>query len=397
VERILIVDDSRDNRNLLRVILKKHGYDLLEAADGEQALKTVEHEDLDLILLDIIMPVKDGYQTCEILKSNKDSQDIPVIFLSAKDDVSDKIRGLELGAADYITKPFNKAEVVARVKTQLKIHGLTRSLARANDELLEKQNRLEEDLAAAAEIQQSLIPASSPEVENCCFAYRFIPSDLSGGDIFNVHRLDEEHVAIYIVDVSGHGVPAAMVTVSVAQSLQPHGRTILKEHQPGHPYYRLASPVEVLNKLDQQYPMERFDKYFTTVYMVLNTRTGELQYSNAAHPLPILLRNSGQIELLEAGGPIIGMGNMVPFEPGECTLKPGDRLYLYTDGISEFANHNDEFFDEDRMYVELIRHRNRSLDESCEKLLQALQEFAGGRKAQDDISLLALEFGIDAH
>lgn len=393
METILIVDDSRDNRNLLKIILKKHGYVLFEAANGEEALEIALQQNIDLILLDIVMPVKDGYETCETLKSQKDTEDIPIIFLSAKGDAADKIKGLKLGAADYITKPFNKAEVVARVKTHLKIHGLSRSLAKANLELLDKQARIEEDLFAAAQIQYSLIPRSNPEITHCTFASRFIPSDLSGGDIYNVHNLDEQHTAIYIIDVSGHGVPAAMVTVAVAQSLQPHGQTILKEPLPDPPYYKLTSPVEVLNTLDKQYPIERFDKYFTMVYLLLNHQTGKVAYANAAHPMPCIIRNSGELELLEAGGPIISMGNMVPFEPGECTLYPGDRLYLYTDGIVEFENTNNEFFDEDRLYNKLIESRNLSLDESCEAVIKCLKTFAGSiDNAQDDITLVALEY-----
>ncbi len=392
METILIVDDNRDNRNLLRVILEKHGYELFEAADGQEALEIAMTHDLDLILLDIVMPIKDGYETCEILKNQDETSDIPIIFLSAKGNAQDKIKGLMLGASDYITKPFNKAEVVARVKTHLHIHGLSRSLARANLELLEKQAKIEEDLAAAAQIQYSLIPGSTPDIANCTFAYRFIPSDLSGGDMFNVHKLDEQHTAIYIIDVSGHGVPAAMVTVSVAQALQPHGQTILKEPRQEPPYYQLTRPVDVLNKLDQQYPIERFDKYFTMIYMLLNHQTGKVLYSNAAHPMPALLRESGQIEILEAGGPIISMGDMIPFEHGECTLFPGDRLYLYTDGIVELENKNEDFFGEDRLYHVLIDSRNLTLDASCERIIDALKHFSGSTRAQDDITLVALQY-----
>lgn len=394
METILIVDDNADNRNLLRVILNKHHYTLFEAENGLEAMAIATSKLPDLILLDIMMPIKDGYETCAELKREKTTQDIPVIFLSARDETSDKVKGLELGAADYITKPFNKAEVVARVKTHLKLYGLARSLVLANENLKNKQKKLDEDLAAAAQIQYSLIPSTVPEIDHYSFAYRFEPSDLSGGDIFNIHRLDESNVVMYIVDVSGHGVPAAMVTVAVAQCLRPHGRTIIKEEIDTTPFYKITTPLDVVCKLDEQFPIERFEKFFTIVYLVLNTKTGEIRYSNAGHPFPIIVRKSGQLEILETGGTVIGLGDVVPFEEGKAQIHPGDRLYLYTDGIVEFSDKDEEYFGEDRLYQELVRHRAISLDESCDSLLDTLRVFGKGLKPQDDITLVALEYGL---
>ena len=383
-ERILIIDDNIVNRNLLHVILKKNGYKLLEASDGEEGLEVCSHELPDLVLLDIIMPKKDGYEVCSELKAQERTKDIPIIFLSAKDDASDKIRGLELGAVDYITKPFDKGEVLARVRTQIKIHKLTKSL-------IEKQKKLEEDLKAAAQIQKSLIPSTYPETENFSFAWRFIPCEYSGGDIFNIHRLDENHLAVYVIDVSGHGVPSAMVTVSVTQSLLPNTGLILKKTATIPPYYTITPPVEVLNQLDQEYPMERFDKYFTIAYLIINTKTGQIRYSSAAHPMPVLIRSSGEIELPEKGGPIISMGDMIPFEEGEVNMKSGDRLYLYTDGIVEYSNDTGEQYGEERFHNELLKHRKAPLDTTCDRVIESLMSFGGHIKAQDDITLVALE------
>ena len=141
-EKILIADDSLTNRRLLRVILKKEGYELIEAEDGEVAIEKALQEKPDLILLDIMMPKKDGFEVCKFLKSQNRTIPIPIIFLSAMSEKSDKVKGLSFGAVDYVTKPFSAGEVLARVRTQLKVYGLTKNLFEANQALEDKQRIL---------------------------------------------------------------------------------------------------------------------------------------------------------------------------------------------------------------------------------------------------------------
>lgn len=389
---ILVVDDQDDNRNLLRTFLEKGGFEVVEARNGSQALMQLSTDLPDLMLLDIVMPELDGYEVCRRLKSDKNISALPVIFLSAKDEVADKVKGFELGASDYITKPFQKAEVLARVRTHVTINSLTKDLKTQNRRLMSKQAKIEEDLKAAAEIQRSLLPTQLPHFGNCSLASRFMPSDLSSGDIFNVHQLDADTIGMYIVDVSGHGVPAAMVTVSIAQSMQPLGQSLLKQQQSHAPYYRLASPLEVISALDKMYPLSRFDKFFTMVYLVFNIRTGEMRYCNAGHPYPARTDTSGRNTWLKVGGPMIGLGDMVPFEEERTFLKAGDRIYLYTDGIIEFMNQENSQFGMQRLEETLSLGAGRSLEETCDLVLDTLKEFGEGGRLDDDITLLALEF-----
>ncbi|HQN17982.1 MAG TPA: SpoIIE family protein phosphatase [Syntrophobacteraceae bacterium] len=390
-EKVLIVDDSGANRLLLGSILKKSGYDITEAVDGQQALERAFDAPPDLILLDIMMPGMDGYEVCAILKKDGRTEDIPIIFLSAKSETADKIKGLEMGGADYVTKPFDKGEVLARVRSQLKIRSLNQRIIQNNKELLEKQRRLEEDLKAAAGIQKSLLPAKVPSIQNVSVVWRFQPCDLIGGDIFNVCRLDQDSMGIYMIDVSGHGVPASLVTVSVSQMLHPESG-YLKRIRSDSSGVEIVSPAEVLVALDREYPLERFDKFFTIVYMVLDTHRELLRYCSAAHPPPVLLRTGGGLELLDKAGTIIGLGGVVPFEEEEIRLAAGDKLILYTDGVLECQNEQGDFYGESRFHSLLQELRDHSVDQILDGVLDSLTAFAGGLSFQDDVSLLGVEF-----
>ena len=391
-KKILIVDDSLVNRKLLNVILKRQGYDLLEAKDGEEAVKIVSREMPDLILLDIMMPKKDGYEVCAELQSDSRFVNIPIIFISARTETADKIRGLESGGVDYVTKPFDGGEVLARVRVQLKIRDLTQKLIMANKDLLEKQKRIDEDLEAAAGIQQSLLPLELPDIESINVAWRFMPCQSVGGDIFNVIRLDEDHLGIYMIDVSGHGVPAAMVSVSVSQAMQPRTGYLMRKAINPPPFYEIVSPAEVLNALDHEYPIERFDKFFTISYLILNTKDGTLTYSNAAHPPPVLLHKDGTLELLKEGGTIIGMDGILPFEEGKKQMNMGDRLFVYTDGIVEYTNKEGAFYGEERFYAELQRLKYRPVSGIIDGVVDSMMFFGDNIDPQDDVSLLGIEF-----
>ena len=345
-----------------------------------------------MILLDIVMPGIDGYKVCEILKNDTKTGDIPIIFLSARSEAADKIKGLDIGGSDYITKPFDRGEVMARIENQLKIRRLTHALLKANAELTEKQKHLDEDLKAAAAIQKSLLPQKLLEVEQLDIAWKFMPSAQIGGDIFNVLPLDDHHLAFYMIDVSGHGVPAALVTFSVSQALQPHmGYTVKKK--PGcTPDYEIISPRQVMEALDSEYRWERFEKYLTIIYLIIDLREGKLIYSNAAHPPPVLLRNDGSFTLLEKGGTIIGLEGILPFEEETHRLQEGDKILFYTDGVLDVTNPEGEAFGEKRFYDLARGLCEQSIPAIVEETVAMIQRFAGAQKHPDDVSLLGVGF-----
>jgi len=254
----------------------------------------------------------------------------------------------------------------------------------------ERRLKLLEDMEAAGEVQRCLLPPVSCAAENLEAAWEFLPSQSIGGDIFNFFMLDAEHMAAYMLDVSGHGASSAMVAVLASQAMRPEGGYLLG--QAGNPPSAIASPSEVLRELDRDFPIARFDRFFTINYLIMNLRTGGLAFSSAAHPPPILQRASGDLEFLDKGGSIIGLGGFLPFEEGETRLFPGDRLFLYTDGIPEYRAADGEFFGQER-FLDLVRQsRGLPLKHALSGMLSDILAFGGDLPPQDDVSLLAFEY-----
>lgn len=260
--------------------------------------------------------------------------------------------------------------------------------------LLEKQRRLDEDLESAGEIQKSLLPVSFPKVHNCDFAARFIPCDRVGGDIYNVFELDRDRIVIYLIDVSGHGVPAAMVTVSVSQMLSPTTGYFC-DPSGSHSVNcetELASPKNILEALDLHYPFEKFDKYFTMSYVVLNHRESTLLSCNAGHPAPLLLRSDGRIESLDRGGTIVGIGGIIPFEQESKTLARGDKIIFYTDGLTEYSNSNGELYGVERLEKTLQNLSPSSAEDTLEAIVSSVMKFGDNEPPSDDIALVAVNY-----
>ena len=377
---ILIVDDTASEIRVLNEVLKSD-YKTIFATNWKDALELARTRQPDLVLLDVMMPEVDGYEVCARLRADPATREIPVIFVTSLNQAEDETKGLELGARDYITKPFKPAVVKARVRTHLLIK-------RQQAELLSKQKKIEEDLTAAGKIQQCLLPKAPPDVSRVSFAWRFRPCDAVGGDILNVVPLDADHVGLYMVDVAGHGPPSAMVSVLVYQLMNPH-TGILVDHTAEQPLVR--SPEAVLDILDKEFPLERFDRHFTIIYLVLDLRNGRLSYSNAAHCRPILLRQSGELRTLGEAGTVIGLG-LLPFGQGEVVIKPGESVVLYSDGLIEQENPEQIPFGLDRLEAFLSGLRLSTPEELAGAVLEQTLKFAHGQPLADDLSILTFTY-----
>lgn len=260
-------------------------------------------------------------------------------------------------------------------------------LKSAQFELEERQRHLDADMEAAAEIQRSLLPKEGTCTLGVEADYRFMPSTVIGGDIFNVVCIGEQYTGLYMVDVSGHGVPAALVSVSVAQELSPNGEVLMDKdtNQP-------RSPEVVLGMLDSIFPLERFDKFFSMVYMVYEPNSGLLTYCNAGHPAPLLLRTGGGMEHLEEGGTLVGMGFGSTYAPGHVHINEGDTLLIYTDGVTELESPEGEQYGEQRLESVFLESQEANPEQALQLITSRLQAHADGRPPDDDISLVYVRF-----
>jgi sigma-B regulation protein RsbU (phosphoserine phosphatase) len=252
-------------------------------------------------------------------------------------------------------------------------------------ELQRKQKLIDRDLESAAAIQQSLLPDRSPNIENIQVAWRFEPCEQVGGDIFNVHSMDERNVGLYMLDVCGHGVPAALISVAVSQFLN-SGDGLLGNN------CELVSPDIVVNRLDEAFPFERFDSFFSIICMTLDIREGLLTYSSAGHPPPVLVRSNGSMETLDHRGPSIGIGSKEAIGQQTIKLQSGDKIVLYTDGLLENRNLAGDFFGKTRFYEILREGRNLPVGKVVDTIYTSVKKFRQGAKPDDDISILGVEY-----
>jgi len=275
---------------------------------------------------------------------------------------------------------------------------LEKKLKALNRELTFKQDRIEQDLAAAAKIQRSLLPKELNPLEGLNIAWKFKPCEKIGGDIFNLIQLDNEHYAVYIIDVAGHGVPAAMVAVSVFQYLQPlNGNLIIKSNENSE-NKEIRHPAQVLKFLDREFTFEKFDNFFTMNYVIVNVRTGDLTSSSAGHPPPVILRKEGTLQQFKNGGRPLGTFDLrlsddepVVFEEEYEQLHPGDKLIFYTDGVNEYQNAKGEFYGNKRFFDSLRALKEQPVDIMIETVFKSLIDFGNNAKLKDDVSLLGVE------
>lgn len=394
--RLLVVDDNEMNRDMLSRRLAKRGYEVSTASDGTAALSMIETGPFDLVLLDVMMPGIDGFEVLRRVRLTHAPARLPIIMATAKDTAQDVVQALEAGANDYVTKPLEFPVVLARVGTQLtlkrsvdQIMALEQNL-KAKNETLERANaRMSRDLRSAARLQHGLLPGTPPPTPRARFAWLYVPCDELAGDIFNVFALDERHVAVYLLDVSGHGVPAALLSVTLSRILA---------HTPGQSSILVRGdgptpPAEVVGELNRRFPMEgAHPQYFTIIYGVLDTHTGLLRYTCAGHTGPGLSEAGGGVRVLEHPASAVGWEADASFEERRLDLKPGDRVYLYSDGISETLNPARRQLGNAGVCASLERSRSGTLEESLAELRRTAERWGESESFDDDVSAIAVEW-----
>jgi sigma-B regulation protein RsbU (phosphoserine phosphatase) len=296
--------------------------------DPTKAIETANAVQPTVILQDLVMPDIEGLQLVKFFRANKATRQTPMIVLSSKEEPVIKARAFSLGANDYLVKPPEKLELVARLRYHSRGYVALLERNEAYRRLEENQRQLAEELAQAARYVESLLPA--PLTGDVRVAWRFVPSTHLGGDMFGYHWLDPDHLAVYLLDVSGHGVGSSLLAVSVNNLLASQSL----------PNTNCRDPGRVLARLNDIFPMEKQNgKYFTIWYGVFDRARRTLSYSNAGHP-PALVSTGPTaaettLQQLKKGGPAAGMMDGMDYETQTVELGPFARLLLYSDGVYE--------------------------------------------------------------
>ncbi|MES2644554.1 MAG: SpoIIE family protein phosphatase [Myxococcota bacterium] len=387
---ILVVDDTPANLQVLAGMLKDRGYKVRPVPSGKLALAAAMRDPPELILLDINMPEMNGYEVCQQLKADDRLKGIPVIFISALTEQLDKVKAFSLGGVDYLTKPFQMEELHARVETHLKLRRLQTELEEANTRLAEANRRLSRDLAAAEQIREMFLPRAVPRVGGMNFAWIYRSCDELAGDSLNVIHFGDGSVGLYVLDVSGRGVAAALLSVALSRLLAPPSEPSSILVREGNPV-DITPPAEVAVRLNRLFPFDAASEPTTTMlYGVLNAGTGEFRYVAAGHPGPVHLPADADPVVLEHAGRPIGLADTA-YEEQSVRLRAGDRLYLYSNGVPEARDPSGEQFGTARLLEAIRERRSSSLQDGMTTLLGEISRWRGSERPKDDISILALE------
>ncbi|WP_419658440.1 MprA: response regulator receiver protein [Desulfosarcina variabilis str. Montpellier] len=400
--RILVVDDDRVNRQIISHHLTASGYEVVACADGEAAWEIIGSEEISLVVTDWIMPRMDGIELCHKIRQTHFDRYIYTIIVTSKDEQQDLIHGMDAGADDFLVKPVNREVLGACIRAGERILALERRLEERNRKLKESRDRLQhaysimqKDLEAAARVQKSLIPRKSTVHPGVRFHWMFQPCAHVAGDIFNCFSMDENHLGFYLLDVSGHGIPAAMLSVMIGKLLVPDTAqdNLLKRSLPDPPYYQLVPPEDVVRDLNDRFQShETFSRYFTMIYGIINRTTGAVRLCQAGHPHPVLVQGSGQARSVGQSGFPVGILPNLDYSSYAVQLAPGDRLILYSDGITGCMNARQEEFSQDRLIRLLVKTRQESLVTTVQTLSRQLRQWNGPRVFGDDMTLLAIEY-----
>jgi sigma-B regulation protein RsbU (phosphoserine phosphatase) len=373
---VLLVDDAPANLQVVNSILKGT-YKIQIATSGEKALKIAHQNPApDLILLDVMMPEMDGYEVCSRLKSGADTRDIPVIFLTGQTETNDETKGFEVGAVDYIHKPFSPAVVKARVHTHLVLRGIREQLA---GQLLTIQQEME----TARQIQLSILPREIPSLQGLDIAARYIPMTSVAGDFYDFIVIDEKRIGILVADVSGHGMPAALIS------------SMLKIALSAQTSYA-SDPARVLDGLNQALYGKFQGHFVTAAYILVDTEKRSISYAGAGHP-PLIVRDNSLGETREflENGLFLGFFPDATYASIEIPFREGDWGVLYTDGILETTNLSEEQFGVDRLKLFLHSPHDLSACQFVDGVLDELSLWSdtdSSREPEDDITLLAIHF-----
>ena len=380
---ILIVDDEPFNVDYLEQELEDLGYLTVSAANGQEALDVIQRNPPDMILLDIMMPVMDGFDVLSRLKASEEWRDIPVVVISAMSDLDSVVRGIELGADDYLPKPFEPTLLEARLRA-----GLEKKRLRDMEKVYLKG--LERELDIGPEIQAGFLPRKIPQPQGWEIASFFRAAREVAGDFYDVFELGSGKLALLLGDVTDKGVGSALYMAlfrSLLRSAMMGDSLTQRGEEASLPEARLEPAVSLVNSYICQ--VHRSAMFATLFFGVLDIESGELTYINAGHDYPYLVRQGEVQAKLETTGPAVGAIDLADYTTQTLHFERGDTLVLYSDGIIDAQNQRGERFEQER-WLRLLGEPPGDSGKLIEHVVDRVLSFIGEASQYDDISLLTV-------
>jgi sigma-B regulation protein RsbU (phosphoserine phosphatase) len=374
--RILVADDQSDVLEALRMLLRQHGYQVTTANSPAAILQVLTTGAFDAVLMDLnyTRDTTSGAEGLTLLAQvHAVDEDLPVVVMTAWGTVELAVAAMHKGVGDFVLKPWDNSKLLEILRTQV-----AKGRERRNAQKLESQSDiLQSEILEARKIQEGLLPRAIPRLPGFEISGMWQPSSIVGGDYYDIFELGESAVALCIGDVVGKGMPAALLM----SNLQAAIRGVATE---------TLQPRELCAKVNRGIRGNLApEKFISLFYAVLDARARELTYANAGHNAPFLARRDGTLLRLDQGGPVIGVLNDGVYAQGEASLESGDRLVLFTDGVTEAANHDDEEFGEERLRSLLVENRSLGAPELQKRILSRVAEFCGGN-FRDDVTLVVV-------
>jgi phosphoserine phosphatase RsbU/P len=383
--KILIVDDEPYNVDYLEQELQELDYHTVSAANGQEALDRVQAESPDLILLDIMMPVMDGFEVLSRLKANPATRDLPVIVISANTDLKSMVRGIQMGAEDYLPKPFEDTLLRARITSSLEKKRL-----RDLEQLYTKS--MERELEIGRKIQKGFLPSSLPKIEGWEIAAYFKAAHEVAGDFYDAFVLPDGNLACVVGDVCDKGVGAALFMTLFRSLVRVTATTDVHREMNHIVNLPSAERLQHIVSFTNNYISEtHFDaNMFATLFVgILNPLNGTLTYANCGNERPIRGGAGKDTEILEATGPVVGLFPWAKFAIKETCVEEGDMLLVFTDGVPDARNEANQEFGKEPVLRRMNQCR-MSATTLLEEIVADLQAFIGTAEQFDDITLLAV-------
>lgn len=393
--KVLIVDDSKAQRKLIKITVEKWGYEVEEAENGDIALEKIREDYFSVIICDWIMPGLTGPEVCQKIREEQGNSYSYLILLTSKNESADIAEGLAAGADDFLRKPYDKVELKARIMAGMRIVIMDQTLKQktaeieaAYDELSTVYVKLEKDLIEAGKFQASLIPSRYEKFDWGELSYLFRACGHVGGDLVGHYWSAPLRLSMYSIDVSGHGISSALLTARLAAQLRngdPANHIAFKSDRKGK-FYAL-SPDEIARRLNERMFNElQTEHYFTMALIDFDLYAGVGQFLQAGHPPAIIMPPNQKPRLMGAGGTPIGLLPDISFEVENFELSPGSSLFLYSDGLTECSQNTGAMLEEEGLMDMVGKLGAPRGEDHFAALMSQVEDFASGQPFDDDIS-----------